>query len=48
MNKNQEHSMVKPGLFTGYSDTYIKLTKSRSIFLSEDVTKESAAQLSAL
>lgn len=48
MNKNQEHSMVNPGLFTGYSDTYIKLTKSRSIFLSEDVTKESAAQLSAL
>lgn len=48
MNKNQEHSMVKPGLFTGYSDSYIKLTKSRSIFLSEDVTQESAAQISAL
>ena len=35
-------------LLTGYSDTYVKLTKDRMIFLSEDVTKESAAQLSAL
>jgi ATP-dependent Clp protease protease subunit len=48
MNKNQEQSMLKSPLFMGYSDTYIKLTKSRTIFLSEDVTKESAAQLSAL
>lgn len=39
---------VRLPLLTGYSDTYVKLTKDRMIFLSEDVTKESAAQLSAL
>lgn len=32
----------------GYDETYVKLAKNRIIFLSENVTKESAAQLSAL
>lgn len=45
---NQDHLTMRPPLFTGYADTYLKLTKDRTIFLSEDVTKESAAQLSAL
>lgn len=48
MNKNHEHLITKPPVLTGYSDTYVKLTKNRSIFLSEDVSKDNAAQLSAL
>jgi len=48
MNKNHEHELIKAPMLGGYSDTYIKLTKNRVIFFSEDVTKESAAQLSAL
>lgn len=48
MNKNYLNSISSPSLLGPYSDVYIKLTKSRTIFLSEDVTKESAAQLSAL
>jgi ATP-dependent Clp protease protease subunit len=48
MNKNHEHGAIRPPSQTGYFETYIKLSKSRTIFLSEDVTKESAAQLSAL
>lgn len=47
MNKN-EHLIMKPPVLSGYSDTYIKLTKDRTIFLSEDVGKDNAAQLSAL
>lgn len=48
MRKNQEHHFVKAPVMSGYADTYVKLTKDRTIFLSEDVTKDSAAQLSAL
>lgn len=48
MNKNHEHMAMSVPSQTAYLETYIKLTKSRTIFLSEDVTKESAAQLSAL
>ena len=48
MNKNHEHLIMKSPLLMGYSDTYVKLTKDRVIFLSEDVTKDNAAQLSAL
>lgn len=48
MNKNHEHLIMKPPMLMGYSDTYVKLTKDRVIFLSEDVTKDNAAQLSAL
>ena len=48
MRKNHEQSLLKANFLMGYSDTYIKLTKDRVIFLSEDVTKDNAAQLSAL
>jgi ATP-dependent Clp protease protease subunit len=48
MPKNHETEVFKTPLLGGYSDTYIKLTKNRVIFVSEDITKESAAQLSAL
>lgn len=37
-----------PVMLRGYTETYIRLAKDRMIFLSEDVTKESAAELSAL
>lgn len=39
---------MKTPVLAGYSDTYVKLTQNRTIFLSEDVTKDNAAQLSAL
>lgn len=48
MNKNHDHLIMKPQLLMGYSDTYVKLTKDRVIFLSEDINKDNAAQLSAL
>jgi len=35
-------------IFPGYVETYIKLAKDRIIFLNEDVTKQAAANLSAL
>src|ERR1035437_983358 len=37
-----------PQLLPGYDETYIRLAKDRVIFLSENVTREVAAQLSAL
>lgn len=46
-NSKHEHEAPVPFL-TGYSETYVKLAKDRIIFMPELVTKESAAQLSAL
>ena len=47
--KNHNHedilSMIKP---SHYMETYIKLSKERSIFFSEDFEKENSAELSAL
>lgn len=50
MNKKsyQDHEVIRPNLSVGYADTYTKLTQDRVIFLSEDVSKQSAADLSAL
>lgn len=49
MSKNHEHeNPMRQPLLMGYADTYVKLSKDRVIFLSEDVTKKSAAELSAL
>lgn len=49
MNKTHEHDHpMRAPLLMGYADTYVKLSKDRVIFLSEDVTKKSAAELSAL
>lgn len=49
---NQSHphdsAPMHAPLLTGYEDTYVKLAKSRVIFLPELVTNESAAQLSAM
>lgn len=44
---DHEHDTL-PVMLGKYADTYIKLTKDRVIFLSENVTKETAAELSAL
>lgn len=41
-----DHELSQP--LSGYDETYIRLANNRVIFLSEDVTKESAAQLAAL
>lgn len=35
-------------ILRGYTETFIKLASHRMIFISEDITKESAAELSAL
>lgn len=43
----QDHDAAKNPL-AGYAETYVRLTKDRMIFLSEDVTKQSAAELAAL
>lgn len=45
---NHEHEQNRAPLLTGYAETYIKLSKDRIIFLAEDVSKETAAELSAL
>lgn len=47
-SKSHSHDMIKPPMLMGYSDSYIKLSRSRDIFFSEDVSKKSAAELSAL
>lgn len=47
-NSNHENEATRAPLLTGYDDTYVKLAKDRIIFMPELVTKESAAQLSAL
>lgn len=38
----------RPAVFPGYAETYVKLAKDRVIFLNENVTKQSASDLSAL
>jgi len=43
-----ETETVKPLMTSSYAETYARLTKNRCIFLSEDVSKQSAAELSAL
>ena len=45
---NHEHLLAKPSMLPGYSETYIKLSKGREIFFSEDFCKENSAQLAAL
>jgi ATP-dependent Clp protease protease subunit len=50
MSKTNEHEhgpLVAP-LLRGYADSYVKMSKFRSAFLSEDVTDKVAAELSAM
>jgi ATP-dependent Clp protease protease subunit len=48
INNHNHKEERAPVMLRGYAETYIRLAKDRMIFLSEDVTKESAAELSAL
>jgi ATP-dependent Clp protease, protease subunit len=51
MNKKDNHDhndFLHAPLLRGYSDSYVKMTKDRAIFLSEDVTIKMGAELSAM
>lgn len=50
MNKNKDnvHEPFQAPLVLGYSDSYLKMSKERVIFLSENVTDKLGADLSAL
>lgn len=48
MTKNSKKETSNHNVVLGYHETYIKAAKDRNIFLSEDITKESAAQLVAM
>jgi ATP-dependent Clp protease protease subunit len=45
---DHDHNQLIAPLVRGYEDSYVKLSKSRAIFFSEDVSDQSAAELSAL
>lgn len=42
------NNMLDKNIYLEYPETYVKLSKNRIIFLSEDITKQVASQLSAL
>ena len=48
MQKFNEADLLKQMPLAGYAETYVRLTQSRMIFLSEDVTKQTAAEMAAL
>ena len=50
MNNHPPHKEPgwRPPFFTGYQESYVKLSKHRIIWVSEDVTDEMASELSAL
>lgn len=48
LNEPRAHAPLTAPLVTGYSDSYIKMTKDRVIFLSEDVSNNVGVELSAL
>lgn len=48
MIKFNDCETIKPISTSTYAETYAKLNKERFVFLSEDVTKQCAAELSAL
>lgn len=48
MPKTHDHEPMHAPLLMGYADSYVKMSKSRTIFFSENVSKKSAAELSAL
>jgi len=48
-NKNDhEHGPLQAPLLRGYADSYVKMSKNRAIFFSEDVSDKAAAELSAM
>lgn len=48
MNSKSNQEPFRTPIVMGYADSYIKMSKNRAIFFSEDVNDEAAAQLSAL
>jgi ATP-dependent Clp protease protease subunit len=51
MNKKHdknEHEPMRAPLLMGYSDSYLRMTKDRALFLSENITDRVGAELSAL
>jgi ATP-dependent Clp protease, protease subunit len=51
MNKKpdkHDHEPLRAPLLMGYSDSYLKMTKDRAVFLSENITDRVGAELSAL
>lgn len=46
--KDHTHEPMQAPLLMGYSDSYIKMTKDRVIFLSEDITDKVGIELSAM
>lgn len=47
-NDEHAHSIFKSGLFPGYEESLIISTRCRILYLSEDITPQSANQLSAI
>lgn len=47
-NHSHDYEAIRQPFLMGYADSYLKLAKDRAIFFSEDVTKKSAAELSAM
>jgi ATP-dependent Clp protease, protease subunit len=49
MKQAHDHNEpMKQPIIMGYADSYVKMSKSRAIFLAEDITKQVGAELSAL
>ena len=48
MNKNCDHPPMKLPFILGYAESHVKMSKYRAIFLSEEITKSTASELSAL
>lgn len=46
--KNHSDQPMKQPLIMGYADSYVKMSKSRAIFLVEDITKQAGIELAAL
>lgn len=45
---NQEYDPFRQLLMLGYAESYVKMSKSRAIFLSEDISQKVGAELSAM
>lgn len=46
--QEQEHDHMRSPILMGYSESYVKMTKDRAIFISEDVSDRMGADMSAL
>jgi ATP-dependent Clp protease, protease subunit len=47
-NEHVHEISMMPSMLFGYAESYVRLAQDRIIFLSEDITKDTAASLSAL